>query len=179
VGFIGTLAPHKGCDILIQAFKILPPKLDPTLTIYGNLERFESFVKRLRGLAGEDERITFAGTFPPERIGQVLAEMDVLVVPSRWYENTPLVVYSAFAAKTPVVATDLGGLSEVVEHEENGLLFELEDVEALARQLRRLGEEQGLLKKLRAGIGPVKSIGENVDELERLYGALVEERTGI
>ncbi|MDP8952440.1 MAG: glycosyltransferase family 4 protein [Actinomycetota bacterium] len=179
VGFIGTLAPHKGCDILMRAFKSLPSELDATLTIYGNLEKFEAFVKKLRELAGEDERITFAGTFPPGRIGPVLTEMDVLVVPSRWYENTPLVVYSAFAAKTPVIATDLGGLSEIVKHEENGLLFELADAEGLARQLRRLGEEPGLLEKLRAGIGPVRTIEENVDELERLYGALVKERTGI
>jgi glycosyltransferase involved in cell wall biosynthesis len=177
VGFIGTLAPHKGCDILIRAFKGLPSELGATLTIYGNLERFESFVNKLRELAGEDERITFAGTFPSERIGHILAEMDVLVVPSRWYENTPLVVYSAFAAKTPVVATDLGGLSEVVEHEGNGLLFELENVGDLTRQLRRLGERPGLLEKLRAGIGPVKTVEENVDELEGLYGTLVAEKT--
>lgn len=179
VGFIGTLSPHKGCDILIQAFKGLPPELDATLTLYGNLERFKPFVGKLRELAGEDERITFAGTFPPERVGHVLSEIDVLVVPSRWYENTPLVVYSAFAAGTPVIATDLGGLSEVVKHEENGLLFELENVKDLTRQLRRLGEEPGLLERLRAGIGPVKTIEENVDELERLYGALGEERTAI
>ncbi len=156
VGFIGTLAPHKGCDILTRAFKSLPSELDAMLTVYGNLEKFEAFVKKLRELAGEDERITFAGTFLAERIGHVLTEMDVLVVPSRWYESTRLVVYSAFAAKTPVVATDLGSLSEIVKHEENGLLFELADAEDLARQLRRLGNEPGLLKTLRAGTKPVR-----------------------
>ena len=98
--------------------------------------------------------------------------MDALVVPSRWYENTPLVVYSAFAAGTPVVATDLGGLSEVVKHGENGLLFELENVEDLERQLRRLGEEPGLLDELRDGIGHVKTVEENVTELEELYAEL-------
>jgi hypothetical protein len=44
----------------------------------------------------------------------------------------------------------------------------------LARQLRRLYEEPGLLEKLRAGIGPVKTVGENVDELEELYDALLD-----
>jgi glycosyltransferase involved in cell wall biosynthesis len=123
-------------------------------------------------MAADDERITFAGTFPPEGIGAVLTEMEVLVVPSRWYENTPLVVYSAFAAGTPVVATNLGGLSEVVKHEENGMLFELEDAEGLAKQLRRLGGESGLLERLRAGIGPVKTVEENAAELEALYEGL-------
>ncbi|HET7480358.1 MAG TPA: glycosyltransferase family 4 protein [Rubrobacteraceae bacterium] len=177
VGFIGTLGYHKGADILVRAFKRLPEDLDATLTIYGNLERFESFVKGLRDLIGGDPRITLAGTFPPERIGHVLADMDILVVPSRWYENTPLVVYSAFAAGTPVVATNLGGLSEVVRHGENGLLFGLGDDDDLSRQLRRLCEEPDLLTRLRAGIGHVKTVEENVTELEEIYASLAREGT--
>ena len=172
VGFIGTLAPHKGCDILIRAFESLPPGLDATLTVYGNLQRFRSFVEELRGLAGGDERITFAGPFQREKVGRVLSEIDVLVVPSRWYENAPGVVFEAFAAGAPVVATDLGGISEFVKHEVNGLLFERENAEDLARQLRRLGEEPGLIERLRGGIGPVKTVEENADELEKLYGNL-------
>jgi glycosyltransferase involved in cell wall biosynthesis len=177
VGFVGTLAPHKGCDTLIRAFRKLPRELEATLDIYGNLNRFKRFLKELRRLSGSDERINFAGPFQRERVGQVLSELDVLVVPSRWYENQPGVILEAFAAGVPVIATDLGGMSEFVKHEENGLLFELEDVEDLARQLRRLGEEPGLTEKLRAGIGPVKTVGENVDELEVLYDKLLDERS--
>jgi glycosyltransferase involved in cell wall biosynthesis len=173
IGFIGTLAPHKGCDILIRAFRSLPQELEATLDICGNLKRFELFVEELRGLAGGDERINFAGPFPREKVGEVLSGLDVLVVPSRWYENQPGVIFEAFAAGIPVVATDLGGMSEFVKHEENGLLFELENAKDLARQLRRLGEEPGLIKKLRAGIGPVKTVKENVDELEELYNKLL------
>jgi glycosyltransferase involved in cell wall biosynthesis len=176
IGFIGTLAPHKGSDILIRAVRSLPPELGATLDIYGNLKRFERFVKELRGLAGEDERINFVGPFTREKVGQVLSGLDVLVVPSRWYENQPGVILEAFAAGMPVVATGLGGMSEFVKHEENGLLFERENVEDLARQLRRLGEEPGLLEKLRAGIGPVKTVEENVDELEKLYNALLDKK---
>ena len=173
VGFIGTLAPHKGCDTLIRAFRKLPRELNATLDIHGNLERFRRFVKELRRLAGNDERINFAGPFQRESVGYILSELDVLVVPSRWYENQPGVILEAFAAGMPVVATDLGGMSEFVQHEENGLLFELENVEDLARQLRRLGEEPGLLERLRAGIGSVKTVEENVDELEALYNTLL------
>ena len=176
VGFIGTLAPHKGCDILIQAVRSLPQELEVTLDIYGNLERFKPFVDELRRLAGDDERVNFAGPFQRENVGQVLSELDVLVVPSRWYENQPGVIFEAFAAGMPVVATDLGGMSEFVKHEENGLLFELENVKDLAHQLRRLGEEPGLIEKLRAGIGPVKTVQENVDELENLYSTLLNKK---
>ena len=174
VGFVGTLAPHKGCDILLRAFEVLPPRLDATLSIHGDPKGYEPFMGELRGLAGGDERITFRGPFPREKIGGVLAEIDVLVVPSRWYENAPGVVFEAFAANVPVVATDLGGLSEVVRHGENGLLFRLEDADDLARQLRRLSEEPGLLEKLRRGIGPVKTVEEYADEIEELYDTLLK-----
>ncbi len=65
-----------------------------------------------------------------------------------------------------------------VEPEVNGLLFELENADDLARQLRRVSEEPGLLEKLRAEIGPVKSVEERVDELERMYVALTEGTAG-
>jgi glycosyltransferase involved in cell wall biosynthesis len=174
VGFIGTLAPHKGCDLLVRAMRSLD--LDATLDIYGNLQRFELFVEHLRGLAAGDERINFAGPFQRENVGEVLSRLDVLVVPSRWYENQPGVILEAFAAGMPVVATDLGGMSEFVRHEENGLLFDLGDAKGLAYQLRRLAEEPGLLGKLRAGIGPVKTVQDDADELEELYGSLINEK---
>jgi glycosyltransferase involved in cell wall biosynthesis len=175
IGFIGTLAPHKGCDVLIQAFRQLPSELDATLTIHGSLERFKRFVKLLRELAEGDERITFAGPFPASEAGRVLSELDVVVVPSRWYENAPLVIHEAFSAGVPVVATNLGGMAEAVEAEKNGLLFELEDATDLARQLRRLGEEDGLLDRLRAGTEPAKTIQEEADEMEALYASLLSE----
>jgi hypothetical protein len=61
-----------------------------------------------------------------------------------------------------------------VRHGHNGLLFGLEDASDLARQLRRLGEESGLLEELRGGIGPVKTVEEYVDELEELYDTLLK-----
>jgi glycosyltransferase involved in cell wall biosynthesis len=176
VGFIGTMARHKGSDTLIEAFKMLPPEVEATLSIHGNLERFRPFVNRLRELAGDDPRIDLAGPFGRESVGNILSEMDVLVVPSRWYENQPGVILEAFAAGIPVVATDLGGMSEFVKHEKNGLLFELENPADLAAQLRRLATERGLLQKLRAGIGPVKTVEKDVEELEGLYTALLSER---
>jgi glycosyltransferase involved in cell wall biosynthesis len=175
-GFIGTLGPHKGCDLLIRAFKRLPRAAEATLSIHGGGEEFSAFQKELKRLARWDARITFVGPFPPPRVGEVLAALDVLIVPSRWYENTPMVIYEAFAAGVPVVATDLGGMSEVVEHGKNGLLFPLDDVDGLARSLRRLTEEPILIERLHSGIEPVKTLEESAAEMERLYGALIKQR---
>src|SRR5215211_1475463 len=175
LGFAGTLAPHKGCDILVRALKMLLD-LDATLSVHGDPSRYPAFVEELRELAGDDDRISFHGVFPREEVDRVMSEIDILVVPSRWYENAPSVIFEAFAARVPVVATDLRGMSEFVRHRENGLLFELENAADLSRQLRRLGEEPDLLETLKGGIGPVKTVGEYADELEKLYATLVEKR---
>lgn len=175
VGYVGTLAPHKGCDTLLRAFKALPPDLDVTLSIHGDPGPYHSFAAELRELAANDTRISFRGAFSRKDLGHVFAEIDVLVVPSRWYENAPGVIFEAFAARAPVVATNLGGMSEFVRPEVNGLLFKLEDPEDLSRQLRRLREEPHLLEQLRTGIVPVKTVAEYADELETLYTSLTEE----
>jgi glycosyltransferase involved in cell wall biosynthesis len=173
VGFVGTLAPHKGCDTLVQAFRMLPPELDATLSVHGDPERYPAFAQELRKGAADDRRISFPGAFSRNELDLIMSELDVLVVPSRWYENAPAVIFEAFAAKAPVVATDLKGMSEFISHGENGLLFELENAAELSQQLRRLREEPGLLRKLRAGISPVKTIGEYADALEELYASLM------
>jgi glycosyltransferase involved in cell wall biosynthesis len=172
VGFVGTLVPHKGCDTLVQAFKMLPPELDVALSISGDPDRYPSFVEELRALATGDPRISFPGAIPRPDLPDVMSELDVLVVPSRWYENAPGVIFEAFAARIPVVATNLKGMSEFVRHAQNGLLFELEDPRDLSRQLRRLREEPGLLERLRAGITPVKTTAEYASEMEELYISL-------
>jgi glycosyltransferase involved in cell wall biosynthesis len=174
IGYIGSLARHKGVDTLIKAFKGIPEMMMPAeLKIYGSPNRDPDYFEELQELAGADERISFTGTFEGEKIGWVFSDMDVLVVPSRWYENTPLVVYSAFAAGTPVVATDLGGLSEAIEHGKNGLLFEMDDARDLNEQLLRFHFEPDLLARLREGIEPVRTAEDSVDELERLYRELL------
>lgn len=176
VGFVGTLAPHKGPDTLVRAFRRLPDSVDVTLAVHGGGKGYESYVGELRDLAGDDPGISFPGAFSRGELRGVLEGLDVLVVPSRWYENAPGVIFEAFAAGMPVVATNLGGMSEFVRHEANGLLFAPDDAEDLARQLRRLAEEPGLLAELRAGIGPVKTVGGYADELLNLYDTLLKNR---
>ena len=176
VGFVGTLAPHKGPDLPVRAFQMLAPGLDATLRVYGGGEGYEDYAEGLRRLAAGDARIELSGAFAKEDLGRVLAGIDVLVVPSRWYENAPGVIFEAFAAGLPVVATDLGGMSEFVRYGENGLLFPLDDAGALAQRLRRLAEEPGLLRRLRNGVPPVKTVGEYAGELESVYVGVVGEK---
>ncbi|HVS73593.1 MAG TPA: glycosyltransferase family 4 protein [Phycisphaerae bacterium] len=172
VGFIGTLFEHKGAHLLIKAVRSLPAEFPVDLQIYGKLSEFPEYVAHLKELAENDPRVRFLGTFPNTQIGEIFAGLDALAVPSIWYENTPLVIYSAMAAGCPVIATDLGGMSEAVAHDVNGLLFQKGNVRELAGHLRRLGDNRDILRRLAANTHMPKSIPTYVDELEQVYAGL-------
>lgn len=178
IGYIGTLYEHKGVHILLDAIRHLPQGAAVEVWIYGNERDFPAYAARLRKMAGSDPRILFCGTFQNENISQIFSELDVLVVPSLWYENTPLVIYSAQASKTPVIASNLGGMTEVIEHEKNGLLFDKGNAVDLAQQVIRLLGDRTLLERLSANAHLPKSIPAYVDELESMYMCIVSERLG-
>lgn len=171
VGFIGSLSPHKGCHVLIEAFSGLPEAASAQLKIYGNGDEFPDYMAALRASAQGQTAIAFCGVFPNAQIAQVLADIDVLVVPSVWFENAPLVVYSAIAAKCPVIASDYPGLSEVIHHGENGLLFESGNSQALQSHIEQLIHSPDLLDQLSANCRPPKSVRNHVDELLQIYAA--------
>jgi glycosyltransferase involved in cell wall biosynthesis len=168
IGFIGTLAPHKGCLVLIEAFKLLP-RGAARLKIYGNLKDFAEYNASLRRRAEGFDAIEFCGTFPNGDISRVLEGLHVLVVPSLWFENSPLVVQSALAAKRPVIASNFPGLSDTIKDDWNGMTFRPGDFKALYARLERLISEPTLLARLSANCRPPKSTVEYVDELLALY----------
>lgn len=175
-GYMGQIVELKGVHILVEAFQNAGLDGHARLHIWGNLEADHSYTQGLRALAGNSGAIRLHGWFERDQLAHVLATTDVLVVPSLWYENAPLVIQEAFATETPVIATNLGGMAEAVRDEVSGLLFERGEVEDLTRQLRRIVEEPGLLDTLRAGIPPVKTVEEEVVELEAVYSGLISHK---
>lgn len=175
LGVIG-LGEHKGAHVLIQALRHLPT-LDVVVKIYGRASDFPEYAKQLHQLALGDARIEFCGIFPNEQIGAVLAALDALVVPSLWFENAPLVIYSAQAVGVPVLGSDVAGIAELVTHGDNGFLFALGDERALASTILDLAENRGILERLSKNARPPKSIATYVDELLVVYAELNSEKT--
>jgi glycosyltransferase involved in cell wall biosynthesis len=179
VGFIGSLNEHKGVHLLVEAIRSLLPGRPLELKIFGQVEDVPAYVARLRELASGDPRIQFCGTFANPIIGEVFSGLDVLVVPSIWYENTPLVIYSAQAAGCPVIASDLGGMAEVIHHEDNGLLFKPGSVAELAQALQRVSEDRDLLERLAKRAIMPRSIRDYVRQIETVYEDIVTGRTEV
>jgi glycosyltransferase involved in cell wall biosynthesis len=170
IGFTGQMAPHKGVHLLIEAFRQLRSSDRPVeLHLYGGLEALPAYVAELRAKAGDDQRITFHGRFEHREAPGILAGLDVAVVPSTWYENSPLAIMEAHAAGTPVVTANLGGMAELVRDEVDGLHFAPNQAHDLARALQRLIDEPELLSQLQAGITLPPSIDQESSTLLAIY----------
>jgi len=113
--FVGSLIPTKGPDVLVEAFSRLPPGV-ATLTVRGPPAAFdgqpgwsEALIQRLDDTHGA----RWGGVFGDDERAAIYADADVLVVPSIWRENSPLVVREALAAGLRVITSDIGGVSEI------------------------------------------------------------------
>jgi len=167
VGYCGVLSPWKAPHLLVQAVR--DSAMDVQLTIHGRTQEpmFQDYIDGVVEQGNADARIRFAGAYNEQETARIFAEMDVLVVPSVWYENTPFVVLEALAAGVPVVASDLGGLSEAVEPGRNGLLFPAGDAEALRLSLEQVAGDPSWFDALEVRPGP--GIAECFDRYEAGY----------
>jgi glycosyltransferase involved in cell wall biosynthesis len=173
-GYLGQFIPTKGVQVLLAAFTGLDWQGKAELHLYGNMDADPIFWQELQNINSHNaQNVHFHGAFPHEKLGEMLSGLDVLIVPSLWHENNPRVIQEAFACKIPVIASDVGGISEFVQHEVNGLLFERGNVNDLQKQLRCVVREPRLLERLQSGIPFVKLIEDEVSEFEAIYKTLI------
>ena len=158
IGFMGTLVWHKGADILIDAARLVPSAF--TLQLHGDEHVFPEYTRELRARAA-GLPVEFRGRFNHDEVAAVLAGLDVLVVPSRWLENSPLVIHEAFMAGVPVVASAIGGIPDLLGGGKHGVLVPPDDPPALAAALGELLEAPHRLRDLADRMPAVKTIGED------------------
>ncbi len=180
-GFFGRIERAKGADVLLRAAGELaegPDCLPIEVRFHGiGLDQWPD-------LAGEAEafptrpgcEVHFAGGYQPSDQAGLLAEVDWVVVPSVWWENSPLVIQEAFAAGRPVICSGIGGMAEKVADDVNGLHFEAGNHASLAQVMRRAVETPGLWERLVAGIPDVYRIEDAAEVLAALYADLLASR---
>jgi glycosyltransferase involved in cell wall biosynthesis len=178
-GFFGQLNPYKGVDVLLRAMESLGPDFDGTLTIHGanyDLAPRELQLELDRLLAETRATVTYAGPYENEDLPRLLEDTDWVIVPSIWWENSPLVISEAFMNGRPVICSDIGGMAEKVADGVNGLHFIRGDHEHLADVLDRAATTPGLWEKLRGGIPAANAMDHHVALLGGIYRRLLADR---
>lgn len=180
IGYVGTLVWHKGVHVLLDAVRGLPSNAYE-LKIFGNPDVFPDYSADLRaGAAGLPVR--FMGAFDRAQIAEVYAQIDVLVVPSLWLENSPLVIHEAFMAGVPVVGARIGGIADLLDDGRTGLLYDPASPSELQAALGGLIENPKRLNELAelARTRPrVKTTAEDAQEWERTYAAVLRGRAAV
>ena len=172
IGFIGTLSEKKGVHVILDSLSYFDNKTkNIELSIYGGIPDDDPYCKMLlekAKLIGNTVR--FMGTFPHEKIGEILRNFHVLVIPSVWYESSPLVLSSALNAHTPLIVSDLGGLTEMIRGGDYGFSFPARDEKTLASILSDILDKPELLRKTRQNMkGLKRTTLDYVKEVESEY----------
>jgi len=173
-GFIGRITFVKGVHLLLEAFASLSAQEEAHLTIYGETdEKSKKYGQALKDDFGHFSNIDFAGRVDNASISQVYRQLDILVVPSIWPENSPITILEAQAHGVPVTASDVPGIADLVQHEVNGLVFTNQNAQDLARQMVRCLNEPGLIASLAQNSTAVKSMPDNAQEMVAIYRSVL------
>ncbi len=170
IGFLGSLVPLKGPHVLLEAWSRIPISVrnHGRLVLHGPARHGPEYQDRLLELA----RVSGAelpGPLQRDEIAPFLLATDLLVVPSLWFENSPLSIQEAIACRTPLAVSDLGGMSELVIPGQNGLRFPPGDVERLARLLATVIERRAGLEQLYKDPVPLPTFDAHVDQVLARY----------
>jgi glycosyltransferase involved in cell wall biosynthesis len=171
-GYIGSINPAKGLEWLVKEFRRSGD--GAKLLIAG--EGSESFKARLRKLAG-GSNIEFLGYV---RSDTLFREIDVAIVPSIWPDTLPGVAYEACAYHVPVIASQNGGLPEIIKNRTNGLLCNSLEPQSLGEAITELMNDRGLLQRLssqcRASVREYLDFSHMLDEYERILFSIYSKR---
>lgn len=125
-GFIGSIAPNKGIEYLLQTFKTAAPSATELWIAGTGVKAYQDYLMQ----EYTSSRVHFLGRVAPR---DFYPQVDVVVVPSLWHEPLGMVVAEAFAFGKPVIGSRRGGIPEMIRHGENGFLFDPEQPDELAR----------------------------------------------
>jgi glycosyltransferase involved in cell wall biosynthesis len=177
IAYFGRIDRAKGPDLLAGALKIIP-KAPVLLDIFGIRQARgpDQVYDWLAAQAQEDQRLTLREAVAPDEVVGVMAEYDLVAIPSRWLETGPLVALEAFAAGVPVLGADLGGIAELVRSGIDGFLVPSDDAVAWAAAIARHAENPERVREMRGRIATPRSMEIVVDDMATVYSAVVAQR---
>lgn len=167
-GYIGTVIPHKGVHIIAKALSLIQNK-NIKIKIYGHYFSEIDYFNNLKNMVKNDERIEFLGEYKDEEMQSMMNDIDCILAPSIWWENSPLTILTSLAYKVPVITINIGGAAEFVKDGVNGFNFEIENPESLAKVMEKIANSPEILNELKSHIIRPPRIEEESFEYEKLY----------
>lgn len=170
VGFFGQMSRLKGIGVLVEAAKLLdaaPIRIE----VHGDdANQPQEFRRELaERLSTAPPNLLLRGPYENWRVRGLMQAMHAVVVPSVWWENSPLVIQEALAAGRPVLCSDIGGMAEKVRDGVDGFHFRAGEPRALAALLRRLAADPSLLRGLRAGLARPPTLAQTCTRTLEIY----------
>ena len=134
---LGRLSREKGVDLAVEAFAVLARRFpEIRLVIAGDGPERQALADQAAGL-GVSDRVDFVGWVAPDDVAALIEKASIVLVPSRW-EGFGLVALEAAVMGRPVVATNVGGLPEVVKNNETGILVPVDEIDELVKAVEHL-----------------------------------------
>lgn len=170
--YFGRLSKEKGIGVLIEAMKNVRNRI--TLKIVGEgplLETIQSRVKK-----ESISNIEFIGFQSGDALKKIIRESALVVVPSIWYENSPLVIYEAMALGKVVVGSRIGGIAELIKENKTGLLFDPNEYRELATKIDYLLDNEDILLKMEEeskNASEQFGFDAHYDEIMKIYSELL------
>ncbi|WP_445501383.1 glycosyltransferase family 4 protein [Microvirga sp. G4-2] len=181
-GYFGQITQFKGVDVLLDAVTRIPESVwgeDAQLMIFGgNLERqpkpfqekIEKLVERARN------RVRFYGAYQNSEMPRLMRSIDWTIIPSIWWENSPIVIQESFFHGRPMICSNIGGMAEKITDGVDGLHFRVGSSEDLVDRMTEALTNPGLWERLRAGIKRPITYEECARQHLDLYQAIASEK---
>lgn len=170
--YVGRIASEKGLHILLEAIKDIKNN-EITLSIYGQVSD-DKYYKKCLSLSKNKTNIEWCGFVHNREIANVISKHHFLVLPSIVQEMSPLVVLEAFSVRVPVIGSNTGGISEIVQEGVNGFLFEMNKSKSLKKVIKNILNSPSILEDPSFKFSPVRRFAEIASEVQREYKELLK-----
>jgi glycosyltransferase involved in cell wall biosynthesis len=177
IGFFGQLSRFKGAEVMLDAMGLLADDCDAHLWLHGaNLElQTQEFQDEFAARhAALKDRVTFRGSYDHAELPGLMADLHWVLVPSIWWENSPLVIQEAFFHRRPIICSDVGGMAEKVHDGADGIHFRRNDAFSLARTIEAATANPRLWRSLRDGIREPYAMKTHVARLLNVYDSAAD-----
>lgn len=176
-GFFGQITKFKGLELLFQALNLMSAedRAKIILEIHGAgfgevAEAHEKKLRREYKKLSDEGAIRWIGPYDSSQIASRMAGLDWVVMPSIWWENSPVVIQEAFACGRPVMVSNIGGMAEKVRHGVDGIHVEAGNPQAWADALLKGAQGRALWERLRANISRPVPVDEATDKHLKIMG---------